>query len=101
MIKSVSPIKWVCYTVYMKYDYDVIVIGAGGGGLTAAFGAAGIGASVLLIEKDKLGGDCTHYGCIPSKTLIREAKKFYEAKHYTDLNPKNERTNYEILATLN
>lgn len=69
----------------MTYNYDVIVIGAGGGGLTAAVGAAGIGASVLLIEKEKLGGDCTHYGCIPSKTLIREAKKFYEAKHYTSI----------------
>ena len=69
----------------MKLDYDVIVIGAGGGGLTAAVGAAGIGASVLLVEGEKLGGDCTHYGCIPSKTLIREAKRFYEAKHYTSI----------------
>lgn len=69
----------------MKTHYDVIVIGAGGGGLTAAVGASGIGASVLLVEKEKLGGDCTHYGCIPSKTLIREAKKFFEAKHYTSI----------------
>ncbi len=57
----------------MKYDYDIIVIGAGGGGLTAAIGGAGIGASVLLIEGEKLGGDCTHYGCVPSKALIRAA----------------------------
>lgn len=70
----------------MKYDYDVIVLGAGGAGLTAAVGASGIGASVLLIEMDKLGGDCTHYGCIPSKTLIREAKKFFEAKEYVKIN---------------
>jgi len=72
----------------MKYDYDVIVLGAGGAGLTAAIGASGIGASVLLIEMDKLGGDCTHYGCIPSKTLIREAKKFFEAKEYFKIDLK-------------
>ncbi len=57
----------------MIYDYDLIVIGAGGGGLTAAIGGASIGAKVLLVEGEKLGGDCTHYGCVPSKALIRAA----------------------------
>jgi len=57
----------------MAYDYDIIVIGAGGGGLTTAIGGAGIGASVLLIEGEKLGGDCTHFGCVPSKALIKAA----------------------------
>jgi len=57
----------------MSYDYDIIVLGAGGGGLTAAIGGAGIGAKVLLVEGEKLGGDCTHYGCVPSKALIRAA----------------------------
>lgn len=74
----------------MKYDYDVIVLGAGGAGLTASVGAAGIGASVLLIEMEKLGGDCTHYGCIPSKTLIQEAKKLFEAKRYLGTNIKTD-----------
>jgi len=55
-------------------NYDLIVIGAGSGGLTAAIGSAQIGAKVLLIEKEKIGGDCTHYGCIPSKTLIKAGK---------------------------
>jgi len=58
----------------MTYDYDLIVIGAGGGGLTAAIGGASIGARVLLIEGEKLGGDCTHYGCVPSKALIYASK---------------------------
>lgn len=57
-----------------KFDYDLIVIGAGSGGLTSAIGAAQIGAKVLLIEKDKIGGDCTHHGCIPSKALIHLSK---------------------------
>ncbi len=56
-----------------KYDYDLLVIGAGSGGLTVAIGGAGIGAKVLLVEAHKLGGDCTHYGCIPSKALIKAA----------------------------
>lgn len=64
----------------MNFDYDLIVIGAGGGGLTAAIGGAGIGASVLLIEGEKLGGDCTHYGCIPSKALIKAANVYQAQK---------------------
>ncbi len=57
-----------------KYDYDLIVIGGGAAGLTASTGAGQLGAKVLLVEKeDKLGGDCLHYGCVPSKTLIKSA----------------------------
>lgn len=55
--------------------YDVIVIGAGSGGLVVAIGATLAGKKVLLVEKGKFGGDCTNYGCIPSKTLIAEAEK--------------------------
>ncbi|OPY06329.1 MAG: Mercuric reductase [Syntrophus sp. PtaB.Bin001] len=56
------------------YDYDLGIIGGGAAGLTAAAGAAQFGAKSLLIEKtDKLGGDCLHCGCVPSKTLIRTA----------------------------
>mgnify|MGYP001025136168 CR=1 FL=1 len=57
----------------MKYDYNIIVIGAGSGGLVVASGAAGLGAKVALIEKDKMGGDCLNYGCVPSKTLLKSA----------------------------
>lgn len=57
-----------------KFDYDIGIIGAGAAGLTVASGAAQLGAKTLLIEKEsKLGGDCLHYGCVPSKTLIRTA----------------------------
>ncbi len=58
-----------------EYDYDLGVIGGGAAGLTIAAGAGQLGVKVLLIEKeDKLGGDCLHYGCVPSKTLIRTAR---------------------------
>ena len=57
-----------------RFDYDVGVIGGGAAGLTVAAGAAQFGAKTILIEKSaKLGGDCLHYGCVPSKTLIRTA----------------------------
>ncbi|WP_415716846.1 dihydrolipoyl dehydrogenase family protein [Maridesulfovibrio sp.] len=58
-----------------RYDYDLGVIGGGAAGLTVAAGAAQLGVKVLLIDKEhKLGGDCLHYGCVPSKTLIRSAR---------------------------
>lgn len=56
-----------------KYDYDLIVIGGGSAGLVAAKLANGLGKKVALVEKRKLGGDCTWFGCIPSKTLIKSA----------------------------
>lgn len=55
--------------------FDGIVIGAGSGGLTTALGLAGLNKKVLLIEKHKMGGDCTNYGCIPSKSLIKYGKE--------------------------
>ena len=56
------------------YDYDLGILGGGAAGLTAAAGAAQFGAKTIIIEKHKeLGGDCLHFGCVPSKTLIRTA----------------------------
>src|SRR5439155_11799214 len=49
---------------------DVVVIGAGPGGYPAAIRAAQLGKRVLLVERDRLGGECLNYGCIPSKALI-------------------------------
>jgi pyruvate/2-oxoglutarate dehydrogenase complex dihydrolipoamide dehydrogenase (E3) component len=61
--------------------YDLIVLGGGAGGLTVAAGAASMGAKVALIEKEEEpGGDCLHYGCVPSKALISAAKKVYQAR---------------------
>ncbi len=64
------------------YEFDLGIIGGGAGGLTVAAGAAQLGAKTLLIEKEKdLGGDCLHYGCVPSKTLIRSAHLYHLIKH--------------------
>ncbi len=54
--------------------YDLVVIGGGTAGLVAAAGGASLGAKVALIERDKLGGECLNYGCVPTKALIRSAK---------------------------
>ena len=57
-----------------KFDYNMVVIGAGSAGLVASFIAATVKAKVALIEKHKMGGDCLNTGCVPSKALIRSAK---------------------------
>jgi pyruvate/2-oxoglutarate dehydrogenase complex dihydrolipoamide dehydrogenase (E3) component len=66
------PKQWVDPTP--KPTYNLVVIGAGAGGLVSAAGAAGIGARVALIESHLLGGDCLTVGCVPSKALLRCAK---------------------------
>ncbi len=57
-----------------KFDTNLVVIGAGSGGLVTAYIAAAVKAKVTLIEKHKMGGDCLNTGCVPSKALIRSAK---------------------------
>ena len=54
-----------------RFDYNVIAIGAGSGGLVTSYIAAAVKAKVALIEKHKMGGDCLTTGCVPSKALIR------------------------------
>jgi pyruvate/2-oxoglutarate dehydrogenase complex dihydrolipoamide dehydrogenase (E3) component len=74
----------------MAVDYDLVIVGGGSGGLVVASAAAQLKAKVALVEKDKLGGDCLWYGCVPSKSLIHAARVAYEVKHaarfgiYTD-----------------
>jgi pyruvate/2-oxoglutarate dehydrogenase complex dihydrolipoamide dehydrogenase (E3) component len=64
----------------MAHNYDVIIIGAGTGGLSAATFGRQLGVKIALIEKQRIGGDCTWTGCVPSKALIRVAKSAYEAR---------------------
>ena len=57
-----------------KYEANIVVIGAGSGGLVASLIAAAVKAKVILIERHKMGGDCLNTGCVPSKALLRSAK---------------------------
>ena len=60
---------------------DVLVIGAGSGGLSVAAGAVQMGADVVLLEGHKMGGDCLNYGCVPSKALLAAGKSAYQQAH--------------------
>jgi pyruvate/2-oxoglutarate dehydrogenase complex dihydrolipoamide dehydrogenase (E3) component len=73
LCKLVAPSDWVNPTPSGRYN--LVVIGAGSGGLVSAAGAAGLGAKVALIEKHALGGDCLNVGCVPSKALLAAAKQ--------------------------
>ena len=64
----------------MSEIYDVIVIGAGSAGLTAAVFDGAVGKRVALIERERIGGDCTWTGCVPSKALLRVAKVAYNVR---------------------
>ncbi|MBI5626674.1 MAG: FAD-dependent oxidoreductase [Nitrosomonadales bacterium] len=64
-----------------KFDYDLLILGGGAAGLVSSKVARGFGKSVAVIEKGKLGGECTNFGCVPSKALIRTAKAVHELKH--------------------
>ncbi len=69
----------------MAERFDIAIIGAGSGGLTAAGFAAQLGAKVALVEKSRIGGDCTWTGCVPSKALLKAAKVAQEVRqagHY-------------------
>lgn len=66
----------------MAEEFDVIVVGGGTAGLTAALAARHEGASVALVERDgRIGGECTYYGCVPSKALIEIAQVVFDASH--------------------
>ncbi|MFB3078942.1 MAG: NAD(P)/FAD-dependent oxidoreductase, partial [Lysobacterales bacterium] len=77
----------------MRIKTDICVIGAGSGGLSVAAGAVQMGASVVLLEGHKMGGDCLNYGCVPSKALIAAGKQAYTmncGRHFgvTPVKPK-------------
>jgi dihydrolipoamide dehydrogenase len=69
-------------------SFDVTVIGGGPGGYVAAIRAAQLGAQVLLIEKDQLGGTCLNRGCIPTKAMLADAKLYHQVKESTVLDVK-------------
>ncbi len=76
------------YKAYRKpkrFDRNLIVIGAGAGGLVSAYLAASLRAKVTLIEANEMGGDCLNTGCVPSKALIHSARLAHELRHADNL----------------
>jgi hypothetical protein len=75
---QVHPSEWV--NPQPAESYNLVVIGAGTAGLVTAFGGAGLGGKVALIERHLLGGDCLNVGCVPSKCLISPARLVSDLK---------------------
>ena len=65
-------------------SFDLVILGAGNAGYSAAFRAAGLGMKVAMVEKDKVGGTCLHRGCIPTKALLHAADLVDEIRHAGD-----------------
>jgi pyruvate/2-oxoglutarate dehydrogenase complex dihydrolipoamide dehydrogenase (E3) component/uncharacterized membrane protein YdjX (TVP38/TMEM64 family) len=79
-----------------KFDYNLVVIGAGSAGLVAAYIAAAVKARVALIEKHKMGGDCLNTGCVPSKALIRSAKMLSYARRAGEFGFRSGRIEFDF-----
>ncbi|CAA0080443.1 Mercuric reductase [Zhongshania aliphaticivorans] len=83
-----------------KFDRNLIVIGAGAGGLVTAYIAAAVKAKVTLIEAHKMGGDCLNYGCVPSKALIKSAKLAKQMRHASDYGLENTEVRFSFRAVM-
>lgn len=82
MFDRARPINWVDPDA--KDQYDMVVIGAGAGGLVTAAGSRGMGAKVALIERGFMGGDCLVTGCVPSKAFLASAKVAHTIRNAKD-----------------
>ncbi len=69
----------------MADSFDMIVIGGGPGGYVAAIRAAQLGKKTAVVERDKAGGRCLNYACIPAKTILRTAEIYTEAREGAEL----------------
>ncbi|HBU27869.1 TPA: hypothetical protein DEB00_02010 [Candidatus Uhrbacteria bacterium] len=65
----------------MKYDYDLLVIGSGSAGFSAANAAKGPGRKIGIVEADRLGGECPNWACVPTKVLLKSAKVYRDLAH--------------------
>ncbi len=79
-----------------KFDYNLLVIGAGSGGLVSAYIAAAVKAKVALVERHKMGGDCLNTGCVPSKALLRSAKFIEQTKRAQDLGMQSVKVDFRF-----
>ena len=83
-----------------RFDTNLMVIGAGSGGLVAAYVAAALRAKVTLVEKHKLGGDCLNIGCVPSKALMRSAKFLSHVKRAKEFGIDKAEVDFDFAAMM-
>ncbi|WP_321494323.1 FAD-dependent oxidoreductase [uncultured Desulfobacter sp.] len=83
-----------------KFDYNLVVIGAGSAGLVTAYIAAAVKAGVALVEKDKMGGDCLNTGCVPSKALLRSAKMLSYARRAREFGFEHAHVDFQFKAVM-
>ena len=79
-----------------RFDTNLVVIGAGSGGLVASYIAAAVKAKVILIEKHKMGGDCLNTGCVPSKALIRSARFLAQIRRAREYGFQSAEVNFDF-----
>lgn len=79
----------------MKYDYDLICIGLGPAGMAISLMGDAMGLKVLAIEKHRIGGECMNVGCIPSKSILRYAKRVKTAQDLLGAFPNGVGTPFE------
>jgi pyruvate/2-oxoglutarate dehydrogenase complex dihydrolipoamide dehydrogenase (E3) component/uncharacterized membrane protein YdjX (TVP38/TMEM64 family) len=78
------------------FDRNLVVIGAGSGGLVSAYIAAAVKAKVTLVERDRMGGDCLNTGCVPSKALIKSARLLATMKRAREFGLKNASAEFDF-----
>ncbi len=83
LVANVHPADWVNPTPAGRYN--LVVIGAGTAGLITSLVASSLGARVALVERHLLGGDCLNVGCVPSKSVIRAARRVHEVRAAREL----------------
>jgi pyruvate/2-oxoglutarate dehydrogenase complex dihydrolipoamide dehydrogenase (E3) component/uncharacterized membrane protein YdjX (TVP38/TMEM64 family) len=83
-----------------SFDRNMIVIGAGAGGLVSAYIAAAVKAKVTLIEAHKMGGDCLNFGCVPSKAIIKSAKLAHQMRHASNYGLSDAQPSFSFKAVM-
>ena len=82
--------------IMARYDYNIVVIGAGSAGLVSAYIASAVKAKVALIEKHRMGGDCLNTGCVPSKALVRTTKILSYIKRHQEFGLKSASAEFDF-----
>jgi pyruvate/2-oxoglutarate dehydrogenase complex dihydrolipoamide dehydrogenase (E3) component/uncharacterized membrane protein YdjX (TVP38/TMEM64 family) len=88
------------FTKPKAFDRNLLVIGAGSGGLVSALIAAAVKSKVTLVEGHKMGGDCLNFGCVPSKALIRSARLAHHIKHADQFGVRNAQGTVDFKAVM-